>query len=272
MVRPAVSRSPSSLPRHVALDGQANFRDLGGYETTDGRRIARGRVYRSGHLAMLSDADVSRLEDLGIRTIVNLLTGDDIERYGPGRVPAGAREVSLDIDSDLPRRATAALHSGDFSSVPPGLNPEIHRCLIEDGRPQYAELLRLAADRGRHPLVFHCSHGVHRAGTGAAILLSALGVPWETVRADYLLSNEYRAAEVEGRLVGLRELAARAQGIDPAQVDMTSIEAFMIQDGSYIDASRDAMVDRYGSIEGYLADGVGLDGTELGALREALLE
>ena len=124
MVRPAVSRSPSSLPRHVALDGQANFRDLGGYETTDGRRIAWGRVYRSGYLAMLSDADVSRLEDLGIRTIVNLLTGDDIERYGPGRVPAGAREVSLGIESDLPRRATAALHSGDFSSVPPGLNPE----------------------------------------------------------------------------------------------------------------------------------------------------
>lgn len=268
----AVSPSSSSRPRHVVLEGQANFRDLGGYETTDGRRIAWGRIYRSGRLAMLSDADVARLEGLGIRTVANLLTDEDVDEYGPGRIPAGAREVRLPVESEAPRQATAALRSGDFTAVPPDLNTEIHRALIEDGRPQYAELLRLAADPGRHPLVIHCSHGVHRAGTAAAILLSALGVPWETVRADYLLSNEFRAAEVERGLARLRGLAARLQGVDPADVNMVAIEAFMIQDGSYIDASRDAMVDDYGSVEGYLLEGLGLRGPELDALPEALLE
>ena len=71
--------------------------------------------------------------------------------------------------------------SGDFSAIPAELNPEIHRILIHDGKTQYAALLRLIADPANRPLVFHCSHGVHHTGTGAAILLSALGVSWDSV-------------------------------------------------------------------------------------------
>jgi hypothetical protein len=65
--------------RHVALDGQANFRDLGGYETTDGRTVKWGEVYRSGELPRLSDEDVAKLEDLDIRTVVSFLTEKEIE-------------------------------------------------------------------------------------------------------------------------------------------------------------------------------------------------
>ena len=31
--------------RHVALDGAANFRDLGGYESEDGRSVKWGQLY-----------------------------------------------------------------------------------------------------------------------------------------------------------------------------------------------------------------------------------
>ena len=51
--------------RHIALDGQTNFRDLGGYATTDGRTVKWGEVYRSGELQDLSDADVEALSALG---------------------------------------------------------------------------------------------------------------------------------------------------------------------------------------------------------------
>ena len=65
--------------RHVPFEGQANFRDLGGYRTTDNRTVKWWQVYRSGRLANLTGEDVSRLQDLGIRLVVNLLTEDDIE-------------------------------------------------------------------------------------------------------------------------------------------------------------------------------------------------
>lgn len=242
--------------RHIDLDGQPNFRDLGGYEAGDGRTVKWGEIYRSGRLAKLSNEDIGRLQELGIRTVVNLLTKDDIELYGHDRVPDGVQVVSLPIDSqtatELANRANAALRSGDFSQIPPELNPEIHRLLIHDGQEQYGELLRLIADPANRPLVFHCSHGVHRTGTGAAILLSALGVPWEAVREDYLLSNLYREWEVQKRLGQLRLLAADKLAVAPEAVDMRNMEAFLIQDGSYIDASMDEVVGAYGSFAGYL--------------------
>lgn len=222
-------------------------------------------------MTKLSDEDVALLEELGIRTVVNLLTEDDVEAYGRDRVPDGTRIVSLPIDSDaateLANRANAALKSGDFSRIPVELNPEIHRLLLHDGQEQYGELLHLIVDPANRPLVFHCSHGVHRTGTGAAILLSALGVPWETVREDYLLSNRYRQEEVDGRLGQLRALAADKLDVAPEAVDMGNMEAFLIQDGSYIDASLDEIEQAYGSIADYFEM---LDVQTVG-LQEALL-
>jgi len=262
--------------RHVPLEGQVNFRDLGGYQTTDGRTVRWRQLFRSGRLANLTDKDVTRLESLGIRTVVTLLTADDIEVYGPDRLPPGAKLLSLPIDIDaateLANRATKALKSGDFSQIPAELNPEIHRLLIHDGRDQYAALLREIVNPANRPLVFHCSHGVHRTGTGAAILLSALGIPWADVRNDYLLSNVYRREEVNKRLGQLRQMAAEKRGIQPGQVDMRNMEAFLIQQGAYIDASCDEMVRQYGTVDVYLRDGLGLDEQEIGQLRDELLD
>ena len=262
--------------RHIELQGQSNFRDLGGYETNDGHRVKWGEVYRSGRLSKLTERDVKLLANLGIRTVVNLLTEDDIDVYGRDRVPPGVQEISMPIDSqtatELANMINEALKTGDFSKVPIELNPEIHRLLIHDGKQEYAALLREIANPDNRPLVIHCSHGVHRTGTGAAILYSALGVSWDIVREDYLLSNRYRRDEVQRRLEQLRQMAAEKRGISPEQVDMTNMEAFLIQNGSYIDASKSEMIDEYGSVASFFRDGLGLSQQEIENLHHELLE
>ena len=55
-----------------------------------------------------------------------------------------------------------------------------------------AELFHILTDESNYPIIFHCSHGVHRTGTAAALILNSLGVPWATIKEDYMLSNEYR--------------------------------------------------------------------------------
>jgi protein-tyrosine phosphatase len=265
-----------TFERHVSLDGQSNFRDLGGYEAIDGRTVRYGQVYRSGSLAGLSDDDVQRLDQLGVRTVVNLLTDGDREAYGEDRLPRGATPVSLPIDSAEATRladtANTALRSGDFSSIPPALNPEIHRLLVHDGADSYRNLVEIAADPDRRALTFHCSHGVHRTGTGAAILLTLLGVPWDTVREDYLLSNIYRKDEALHGLDHLRGVAAERLGVPESEVDMRNAEAFMIQDGSYIDASRDEVISQFGSFARYADEALRVDAPLVDRLRDTLLE
>ena len=204
------------------------------------------------------------------------MTPEEIEARGGDRLPQDVREVpqpiSGGIAGDLTKVVLEARKTGDFSQVSVELNSEIHRLLIEEGAQQYSALIREILDSKNLPLAFHCSHGVHRTGTATAIVLSLAGVPWETVREDYLLSNITRGEEINKRLGQLRDLAANTQEIPPGDVDTTNMKAFYLLDGSYIDASLDEMKAKYGSVEKYARQRLGLSNEEIAQLRDLLLE
>lgn len=262
--------------RHIELEGEPNFRDLGGYKTTDGRSVKWREVFRTGELGTLSDADVRKLEELGIQTVVNFLLQEEIEQHGTDRVPAGVELIHDPItgkrSAELSMIAQNAISSGDFDRLPAEINFEIHAILMGEAKQQYARLLRILADPKKRPLAFHCSHGVHRTGTATAILLSALGVPWETVREDYLLTNDVRKEVTEQTLSKLRDKVAAAGNVDPAAVDMSNVEAFCILEAAYIDGALKAAEEQFGSMDAYIRDGLGISDAEISALRSALLE
>jgi protein-tyrosine phosphatase len=263
--------------RHIALEGQPNFRDLGGYQTKDGRILKWGQVYRSGELPKVTDSDLKILDSLQLHTVVNFLTPKEIDAHGPDRLPEGIREIPNPMNTEgvVGKHSVAILQSrktGDFSNVPAEFNPEIHRLLIDVAKKEYADLLRSLLQPENMPLVFHCSHGVHRTGTGAAILLSALGVPWETIREDYLLSNKYRKEEVEKRIGELKKLARTNPDITDHEQNDKNIEAFYILQGAYVDAALDEAVKQYGSMENFIKEGLGISDNEVERLKAALLE
>lgn len=274
--RESLTTREEAPERHIALEGQPNFRDLGGYRTADGRAVRWRQVYRSGELGQLTEEDGAALEPLRLASVYSFLLPEETAKHGPDRVPEGTRTVALPIASERAGKATRQVHesirSGDFQAMPPEINAEFHRMLLQDGREQYAALLRGLADPANRPLVFHCSHGIHRTGTATAILLSALGVPWETIREDYLLSNEYRREEIDHELARIRGMVAEKKGVDPAEIDMTNVEAFFVLDGSYIDGSLEQAVADYGSMEGYIREGLGITDEEIERLRAQLLE
>lgn len=243
--------------------------------TEDGRSVKRGLVFRSGRLSRLSDEDVAKLDELGIRSVINFLTTAEIEADGPDRLPSGLTETRLSMEAGNMASLTAVVNearrTGDFSAVSPEINPDIHRRLIVEGREYYSALLKRLSEPGNLPMVFHCSHGVHRTGTATAILLSALGVPWETIREDYLLSNKYRQSEIGPRLEQLKRKYAAGMDIDVADVDATNMEAFYILQAEYIDASLAQAIADFGSMDAYIREGLGITEDELAALRANLL-
>jgi len=262
--------------RMISLDGQSNFRDIGGYKTKDGHTVKMGKVYRSGELPKLSDSDIEKLKSLKVNVVVNFLLKEEIEKTGKDRLPEGTKEVLIPISTQeaqsLVQEANKARETGDFSKLPVELNPFVHKVLPKAGASSYATLIREIIKDKEGALVYHCSHGVHRTGTATAIILSLVGVPWERVREDYLLSNLARKDEVQKRIVQLGKMTAKTQGISFEEVDMTNIKAFYILEGKYIDATRDEILSKYGSFENYANKVLGLSNEEIQALKEALIE
>ena len=222
--------------RRIELDGEHNFRDLGAYETSSEKSLKTGLLYRSGTLYQLSDDDVQRLEELGIKTVVNFLTPSEIENQGADRLPEGVNSFYLPIEGlgsevdDL----IVARKTGDFSKIPIDFNYNIHKVLPETGKSSYAELFKILADESNYPMVFHCSHGVHRTGTAAALVLVSLGVPWNTISEDYMLSNDYRLPESMKRVNQLDDIAQDNPDIEDKAENKKNIEAFyLLKTGVY---------------------------------------
>ena len=113
----STAANPDSLARSIPLEGQPNFRDLGGYQTADGRTVKWRQLFRSGELGKLSDADVAKLADLELGTLVNFLLPEEIEKHGADRLPDGVREVADPIAGEKAARLTMQVTTAISSNL-----------------------------------------------------------------------------------------------------------------------------------------------------------
>lgn len=261
------------MNRHVPLSGQPNFRDLGGYRSSDGRTVRWGLLYRSGELSQLSDDDVGKLGGLGIKAVVDLRSPAEVSARGEGRLPPDARAYPMPIaSSDMFAKLIPMFLKGDFSQVPPDLLDKVNRILVREFAEQYAGLFRTLSEPANRPLVFHCTQGKDRAGFGAAMVLSALGVPWETVVEDYLLSNHFRKQENDKMLAMIRSFAANQAGADGEEIAFSRVESLLYVKEQSLQAAHAEIIERHGSVATFLIEGLGCSTEGLRRLRDDLLE
>ena len=246
------------LPRVVALEGCSNMRDLGGYRAADGRAVRFGLVFRSASLAALTEADLLAFDATGIRTVCDL-RGEREAARAPSRLPGvDAPEV---VRLPIEPRVGASLR--DLLAREEATGEDMHDLLrtayaayATDHLPRYRALFGLLLGEERLPLLFHCSAGKDRTGFGAALVLTALGVPRETVVADYLATNR----------IWKREHALPPN--TPADVRDTLLTAHR----PLLEAALDLAVSSHGGVEALLENGLGLDPPRLARLRATLLE
>jgi len=250
-----------ALERVLPLEGGRNFRDLGGYATRDGRRLRWGRLYRSGSMAGLTEAAYAQLAEMGLRVICDLRTTSE-RRTMPvdwGRVPNlsyWARDYELSF-GDLRNLLASDLPTGEQARA---AMTAVYRELPFEQAGAYGELFRRLAN-GEAPLVFNCSAGKDRTGVAAALILSALGVPAETILEDYLLT----------KFVAYDRMAS-ATAAQLAHLAPEVIDAILGVEVDYIRAAFEAIEAAHGSIEAYLQERVGVTAAVLEQLQAQLLE
>ena len=260
LARPAFTQVADSNQREVRVQGAVNFRDLGGYATADGRHVRWGHIYRSADISKLTTADLDTLRarritcDVDLRGVAESAQAPD--KLNPGMdyilCPAGSDSVNT-----MFQHLAGMTQGGDSLMMVFYSNTTY---LTARYKPFFGKLL---AERDNNALLFHCTAGKDRTGIAAALLLYALGVPYTTIRADYEATNYYRASDNQRMMKGL---------VTMAHISEPVAKALMNADGVYLDATFDAIRARYGSIDRYLADQLGLDKEKLTILKAKYLE
>jgi protein-tyrosine phosphatase len=168
--------------RVITLEGAVNFRDLGGYRTTDGQRTRWRVLFRADGLSELTESDLEVMRELGVRTVVDLRSGYEVEQ---GRFNIDAHPVDFFHFPFID-----ALPATEEWDRRPGLLGSQYKEMLDDAGHQILSALTALAAPEARPAVFHCTAGKDRTGLLSAIVLMLLGVDEETVVADYALSGE----------------------------------------------------------------------------------
>ena len=234
------------------LEGAANFRDLGGLETTSGQKVRRGRIFRGDALHRLNQSDMERLSNLGIATLIDLRSPEELARSDPSPlIASGVRHLNVpvfDVDA-LPA-----------DKMPTTTLVDMYVNLLRSCGSSFRQIFRLLADAASYPAVIHCAAGKDRTGITSALILESLGVADDVIVADYAITDGNMARVIE---------LGRAAHVDISELDIPdhltrampeTMESFLL-----------AIRTEWGSITGYLG-GIGVPNHEIATLAAHLLE
>ena len=251
--------------RLVPLQGSWNFRDLGGYQTSNGSRVKWGQIFRSDNLSNLTNRDHALLKRMGIKLVCDFRTPPELKRW-PDRLPDddsidylqlpiihGEREFDFYYEK---------IGKGEVSWLTEEFMIDANIRIIDEYGDTLGKVFHRLAEPDTRPVAFHCAGGRDRTGVCAALILLALSVPEETVIYDYCLSGVFiskRREEINERI--------RSRGVDPETLALyyTATPHFFVPVINHI---REA----YGSSTNYLRTKAGVSDETLDLLKKELLE
>jgi protein-tyrosine phosphatase len=261
--------------RHLPLQGTPNFRDLGGYETTDGRFVRWGLLYRSGVLTYLTPADYNYLSHAGIRAICDFRTPAENIAAPETWIPnAKVEHISLPIGTDKKNQDTTAPIDKMLATNPTpeqlrGWMTKIYANFALSDAPQYAELFAKLKNDSL-PLLYHCTAGKDRTGVFSAFVLLTLGVPEQTVLNDYALTNRYLS---EAGPVAVKKMTAASGGSVSFMAKLTPEQQkpMLAADPEYLRTTLRTIDAKYGSFDNYRRTELHVSDADAQALRNRLL-
>jgi protein-tyrosine phosphatase len=264
-VAPEGEHGVISAERLVPLEGSWNFRDMGGYQTSNGFRVKWGQIFRSDNLAHITDSDQTLLKQMGLHLVCDFRTPSEWTRW-PDRLPNDHSIDYLQLPIVHGEREfdfyQEKIGKGEVGWLTEEFMIDANIRIIDEYGDTLGKVFHRMAETKNRPVVFHCAGGRDRTGVCAALILLALGVPEETVVYDYCLSGVFISKHREK----INE-RIRSRGIDPEIVALyyTAAPHFFIPVINHI---REV----YGSAANYLRTKAGVSDETLDLLKKELLE
>ena len=261
-------QTPITHPRVLPFKKIANFRDLGGYPTLDGRETRWGILYRSGQLDRMNTGDMKRFEQLGIHTLIDFRSRDEMSKY-PDRLPSnhGLQVLELPIldeaNDHMEKEIRHRISKRKFSGFDPGERMKLaYRQFAGEFTAEFRRFIQAVLKAEGQPVLWHCVAGKDRTGFAAMILLRILGVREEIINQDYMLSSLH-----VDRRSGSIFLLSLLYGRKAAAL----VKPFLDVRLDWIQTASRAIEENWGNFETYVQDGLGLTENDISLLQEFIL-
>ncbi|MBT3225960.1 MAG: tyrosine-protein phosphatase [Deltaproteobacteria bacterium] len=180
--------------RRVPMTGTVNFRDMGGYRSKDGKHTKWGQLFRGDSLQRATESDLLLIKQMNIGLIFDFRRAEEVQK-GPNRFPENhpleyqhlpVTHGEFNFISALERLKKNKMDWIKEETIIKGYLEN-----AENYATTWGDIIRHLAKNDCPPVFFHCTAGKDRTGICAALILSALQIPRETILSDYLLSNGY---------------------------------------------------------------------------------
>ncbi|MBN6889430.1 protein-tyrosine phosphatase [Cytobacillus horneckiae] len=252
------------------FDGIYNFRDIGGLVTENGQRMKSGVLFRSDELSRLSARDIEIFGELNIHLICDLRTASE-QKSKPSKMQAenGVQLVNVSINDksweithlDLFKFLFRQSNDIDFEAI----MLDMYRYMAFGCQKEIKTIFNLITEQDNLPALVHCTGGKDRTGFISSLIQSAVGVPYETVSAQYLHSNELigpRMTKIETALRWMSLFRLKPEQIKPV------LEVRQ----AYLNKAYDAIFEKYRSMDDYLREECRIEDETLQKLRDIMLE
>lgn len=263
-----IERIFTSMNQHnIQFSKLANFREVGGLQTTDQMVIKQGMIYRSADLSRLTKQDILTFSTLGIQTICDLRTSSERKSHPP-KIMEHDKIVHIPMqpDSMMPSKWTMfrmLIAEGKSLSFTP-IMKDVYQSMLYERKKEIQQLFTLLSDEKNYPLMLHCTSGKDRTGFLSALIQLAAGVPVHTVLSEYMRSNEGVKM-----LVKRQERFVRMMSL--YRVSKEQIQPLLGVQQDYLEDVLNEMMDTYGNAERYLLEACDVPKAQLLKMKNILL-
>jgi protein-tyrosine phosphatase len=249
----AFAQLSDSTQRVVRMQGTVNFRDVGGYKTTDGKQVVWGKVFRSADVSRLTDQDLSVLEQKHIHTVIDFRGVKEAAAAPDHLLPHTDYQLCPAGSDSLPGAAQmgAVIKSGNFLEKFYGNTQHLGARY----KPLFQKLLTLPASES---IMYHCTGGRDRTGMATALFLYALGVPQSTIEADFTASNVYLLPMNRQMFKGMQQSSG---------LDEETIRKALELKPELLHSLFNAIKNKYGSVDNFFEKELGMGEKERAELK-----
>lgn len=232
-----------------------NARELGGYQTEDGKRTKEHRFLRAAATDSLTEQDREALYTYGVRCVIDLRSTYEVSDH-PSRLD-GYKDIAYyhvpmldEINSQKPEDMGKNMPSSLF---------DIYRDLILDSQASFKRVMDIIADHPNDCILFNCTAGKDRTGLTAMLLLTIAKVPEEIIIGDYAVSEKYLTVFIQKREKELADAGVHA----PKFMFETSPDNMQ--------RTLSLIKERFGTVHDYLLQ-IGVDKEQMEKIRKSMVE